>query len=229
MQRSAQKTVQHRRIEQEIPQIGAQAVEYLLTQIVGDVAVGSGEGFEEGPLVPALAQRQRGELKARDPAFRTVMHGFELRTLQRRAADALNEIGHLVEFESEVRGIELQQFVLQPELAHAQRYARAARDDQRDGRRQMANQPVKPVVYTVIVQEMEVVEHQQQLSFVRVQIVQQRSHDRVRRYHRATLGLRKHAAAESRVGPVKRGGHVAHEAKRIVVFNIETEPCATYT
>ena len=80
-ERIAQRTTQVTEdggLEEKLPYPPGLAFEDLFGQIVEDVAVAAGEGFDKARDVLAPSHRERGQLQPRDPAFGALFQGRDV-------------------------------------------------------------------------------------------------------------------------------------------------------
>ena len=77
-------------------------VEYLFDEVVDDEPVASGEGTYEGGDVRGLAHGERGQLKARDPAFGAGLEGCDVLSCERQACGVHEELGRFIGCEAQV-------------------------------------------------------------------------------------------------------------------------------
>src|SRR5215213_3643646 len=100
-QRAAQ-PLENRGLEQELPDTFGLALQDLFNQIVQDVAVVSSESLDEpGKVLPA-PHRERRQLQADDPAFRTGFQGADLFFCEVEAHHPLKEIGGFGEGKTQI-------------------------------------------------------------------------------------------------------------------------------
>jgi hypothetical protein len=218
-------TFEHRRLEQEAPQVLALPGEHLLGQVVKDVPVAAGECRHEAGDVGLRAQRQRRQLQSYRPAF----GAFGQRGRRRQVEvgrDLAEQLRRLVDVEPEIGGAYLRQLAPSPVPGQAKRRIGAAgQHDAQLGRPVIEQEPDRGL-HGVRVDQVVVVEHQQRIRQVRIghDIVDQRADQRV--VGRRCRGARQRAQplGHARAYRIQGGQHVPPEPHRVVVAPVEGQP-----
>ena len=223
-QRPAQ-TFQHRRLEQEVPQVGALPFEDLLTQVVQDVPVAAGESGHEAHDVGLVAQGQRGQLQPDGPALGPLGQRGHRGKVE-FGHDLAEQFGRLIQVEPEIGCAHLTQLAPAPVPGQRQRRIGAAGHRDTQLRRTVLEQEPDRGVHAFRVDQVVIVQHQQHVRQVRLghEIVDQRGDQRIVGRRRRGTGQRAHPPGQARAQPVQRGQHVPPEPDRVVVPLVERKP-----
>jgi hypothetical protein len=132
----AGETLEDRRPEQERPHPVRLALQYLLAQVVEDVAMSSRERTQEGIGVRSLTEGQRGKLQAHRPPLRTAVQSGDGLRRQVEIPHLAKQRRGLVGGESEVTGPQLGELAAGTKAGEGEgRVAPAGDDDVQPGRK----------------------------------------------------------------------------------------------
>ena len=111
--------VEHRRLDEEVDELGRQAGENLAHQEVADGSIRAGERVEEVAVSGAPLQRDRRQLRSGGPALGELVQPMQLVARQRHVVQR-EEVGHLRGGEPEVVAAQLDQLATQPQPGQRQ-------------------------------------------------------------------------------------------------------------
>ena len=131
--------VEHRALQQERPDVLGLPVQYLLGQVVQDVAVAAGELLDEPGDVATPLQRQRGQLQPGDPALGALAQRRDEILGQVVPRRRRQQLGRLAEREPQIGGAQLGQ--LPPRAQSGQRQRRVAAGGHHQPERRWAGGP----------------------------------------------------------------------------------------
>ena len=213
---------QRRRAEQELPVGAAQHGQDLRQQVLGQV-VG------QHPAGQHLLDRATGAHRQGHPPHRhRPALGGRVHLAHRRLGQwhpgALGEEGpRLVQRETKVRLAELPQTALRPHRGRRPGRVRAGGEQHEQGRGPVAKQDAQAVPHVRALDQVGVLEHQHGRHRHRVQLVEQRGHDRPLGAQAAGLQDRLGGTADLAQRGPRRRRHVRPEAHRVVVPAVESD------
>ncbi|MDT4820486.1 hypothetical protein FQZ97_536290 [compost metagenome] len=212
--------VQHRGLFEELLQGRRQAVEHVLGQVVGNVALGAAQAGEEGRAVGMPRQGQAGQMQGGDPALGAGVQLPDLVARQRQLAD-LAEVGRgFVQGQAQVLGLE------QHGLGLAEQQARgvAGAADQVHPRRQVLDQVARALVQGHMADAVEVVEHQVEFAVDALEVADEGIDHRFDGPVHIALQQAHGIAAEPRQRRVHRRHQVLQQALGLAVGLVAGQP-----
>ena len=213
---------QDRCLQQEVAGLGGLPTEDLFDEVVDDVAVVACERRDElGRVGPAL-QRERRELKGRDPALRPRLERRDV-VVRERQPHELEIARRLVGQESKVARPDLDEPASRPETRERHGRIGARPDDDVCSYGKVIQEVPDLLVNGRGLDDVEVVEHEHDVRRERGERVQERGHRGID----GSLGSdedRPSGAAGARSSPIHGLDHVGPERHRVVVARVQGEP-----
>ena len=184
--------LQHRRLKQEVPDLGRLASQDLLSKVVHDVTVVAGETGDEPADVGTTLQRQPRQLQGGDPALGALVEQRDVVIVEPQLHRAV-EVGRgLLRGEAQVGRPNLDQLTTHPQLRHGQWRIDPGSKDQVQSGWQVLEKEQHLRVDRRRFHDVVVIEHQHQVARQSIEIDDQRRQGRIdrRRGRRQHLPVR---------------------------------------
>ena len=212
--------VEHRGLVKELLQGQGQAVDHVLGQVVGDIALGTAEAGEEGLAVRVPRQGQAGQVQRGDPALGTGMQLLQLAAAQLQLADLAEIRLGFLEGQAQVFGLQREGLALDEQAARGE----AGGADQVHVARQALDQVAGALLQAGVADAMEVVEHHVELAVEALQVTDEGVDDRLHRPVHLTPQQPGGVAAEARLHRLDRSDQVLQQALGLAVGIIAGQP-----
>jgi hypothetical protein len=216
--------LQHRRLQQKLPQRVWLAVQDLLGQVVQHIPVAAAELVHKAGRVGVAPQRQGRQLQPGRPPFGALLQRRHGSLGQLRPDGRVEQLGGLLRGEAQVGFAQFGQLPAGAQPRQRQRRVGAAGQHQPQRPWQVLQQQPQRGVHRRRLDQVVVVQHQHQLVGYAGQLVDQRRHHRLQRGGLQVGKQRARPLGNPRAHPVQRGDHVPPEPRHVVVALVQRQP-----